>query len=140
MAMQFLNKLYTKAIFTDAPELNVGAYDLGENMINIQIDEDFVNRLPTATGTVGSLAIIVPVTVNIDILKTSSAVGEWSDRVLSNAYIGGTLTVYNDVNSPYSIKDVSINIKSMGNLNGTEPAVQFEVKGNLEVNKDALKI
>lgn len=140
MAMQFLNKLYTKAIFTDAPELNVGAYDLGEKMISIQIDEDFVNRLPTATGTVGSLAIIVPVTVNIDILKTSSAVGEWSDRVLSNAYIGGTLTVYNDVNAPYSIKDVSINIKSMGNLNGTEPAVQFEVKGNLEVNKDALKI
>lgn len=140
MAMQFLNKLYTKAIFTDAPELNVGARDLGENMINIQIDEDFVNRLPTATGTVGSLAIIVPVTVNIDILKTSSAVSEWSDRVLSNAYIGGALTVYNDVNSPYSIKDVSINIKSMGNLNGTEPAVQFEVKGNLEVNKDALRI
>lgn len=139
MAMEFLNKLYTKAVFTNAPELNVTAYDLGEQMIGISVEDEFVNRLPTAIGTVGSLAIICPVTVTIDILKTSSAVGEWSDRILSNAYIGGTLTVYNDVNSPYSIKDVSIGVRSLGQLNGTEPAVQFEVKGNLEVNKDALK-
>lgn len=138
--MEFLNKLYTKAIFTDAPELNVGAYDLGENMISVTIDENFVNRLPTATGTVGSLAIFVPVTCSIEILKTSSAIGEWSDRILSNAYIGGTLTIYSDVNSAYSITEVSINIKQLGNLNGTEPAITFEVQGNLEVNKDALKV
>lgn len=140
MAMKFLNKLFVKAIFTDAPELNVGPYDLGENMIGISVEDEFVNRLPTATGTVGSLAIIVPVTVTIDILKTSNAIGEWSDRILSNAYIGGTLTVYSDVNSPYSISDVSLGVKSLGNMNGTEPIVQFEVKGNLLVNRNALLV
>lgn len=138
--MDFLNKLYTKAVFTNAPELNVTAYDMGENMISATLEDEVVNRLRTAVGTVGSMAIFVPVTVSIDILKTSTAVDEYASRILSNAFIGGDLTVYNDVNSPYTIKDVSISLKELGAMNGTQPSVTFEVKGNLEVNKDALKV
>lgn len=138
--MDFLNKLYTKAVFTNAPELNVTAYDMGENMISATLEDEVVNRLRTAVGTVGSMAIFVPVTVSIDILKTSTAIDEYASRILSNAFIGGDLTVYNDVNSPYTIKDVSISLKELGAMNGTQPSVTFEVKGNLEVNKDALKV
>lgn len=138
--MDFLNKLYTKAVFTNAPELNVTAYDMGENMISATLEDEVVNRLRTAVGTVGSMAIFVPVTVSIDILKTSTAIDEYASRILSNAFIGGDLTVYSDVNSPYTIKDVSISLKELGTMNGTQPSVTFEVKGNLEVNKDALKV
>ena len=138
--MDFLNKLYTKAVFTNAPELNVNAYDLGEDMISVTLDDEVVNRLPTATGTVGSLSIICGATVTISLLKTSNAIGEYQDRIFSNGYIGGTLTIYTDVNSPLSMKDVSIGFNDMGNLNGTQPAVNFIVKGNVEVNKDALKM
>lgn len=138
--MDFLNKLYTKAVFTNAPELNVNAYDLGEDMISVTLDDEVVNRLPTATGTVGSLAIIVGCTVTISILKTSTAIGEYQDRIFSNGYIGGTLTVYTDVNSPLTMKDISIGMQDLGSFNGTQPAVNIEVKGNVEVNKDALKM
>lgn len=138
--MDFLSKLYTKAVFTAAPELNVNAYDLGEDMISATLEDEVVNRLPTATGTVGSLAIFVPVTINISVLKTSNVVGDYLDRILENGYIGGTLTVYSDVNSPYSITEVSLGLKDIGALNGTNPALTFEVKGNLEVNKNALMI
>lgn len=138
--MDFLNKLYTKAVFTNAPELNVNAYDLGEDMISVTLDDEVVNRLPTATGTVGSLSIIVGCTVTISILKTSTAIGEYQDRIFSNGYIGGTLTVYTDVNSPLTMKDVSIGMQDLGNFNGTQAAVNIQVKGNVEVNKDALKM
>lgn len=138
--MDFLNKLYTKAIFSEASELNVTAYDLGESMIGARLEASVVDRLPTATGTVGSLAIIVPVSVSISILKTSTAFTEYSKRILSNGYIGGTMTAYSDTNTPYVIKDVSLDIQEIPNMNGTEPAVEFQIKGNLEVNSDALKV
>lgn len=138
--MDFLNKLYTKAIFSEASELNVTAYDLGESMIGVRLEASVVDRLPTATGTVGSLAIIVPVSVSISILKTSTAFTEYSKRILSNGYIGGTMTAYSDTNTPYVIKDVSLDIQEIPNMNGTEPAVEFQIKGNLEVNSDALKV
>lgn len=138
--MDFLNKLYTKAIFSEASELNVTAYDLGEGMIGARLEASVVDRLPTATGTVGSLAIVVPVTVSISILKTSTAFAEYSKRILSNGYIGGTMTAYSDTNTPYVIKDVSLDIQEIPNMNGTEPAVEFQIKGNLEVNSDALKV
>lgn len=138
--MDFLNKLYTKAIFSEASELNVTAYDLGESMIGARLEASVVDRLPTATGTVGSLAIIVPVSVSISVLKTSTAFTEYSKRILSNGYIGGTMTAYSDTNTPYVIKDVSLDIQEIPNMNGTEPAVEFQIKGNLEVNSDALKV
>ena len=138
--MQFLSKLKTKAVFTAAPELNITAYDMGEEMISATIEDEVVNRLPTATGTIGSLAIFVPVTVSISILKTSNVISDYLNRILENGYIGGTLTIYSDVNTPYSITDVSLGLKDIGQLNGTQPALTFEVKGNLEVNKVALQV
>lgn len=138
--MEFLNKLYVKARFTSAPELNVGAYDLGENMISVTLDEESVNRLPTATGTVGSLAIVVPCTVNIEILKTSTAMDEYQKRIFSNGYISGTMTIYTDTNTPLTMKDVSVSLTDLGSFNGTAAAIVFSVKGNVEVNKDALKV
>ena len=138
--MDFLNKLYTKAVFTNAPELNVGAYDLGEDMISATLDDELVQRIPTATGTVGSLAIICGATVTISVLKTSTAISEYQNRILKNGYIGGTLTIYTDVNTPLTMKDVSINMPDLGQLNGTQAHVNFEIKGNIEVNSEALKM
>lgn len=136
--MDFLNKLYTKAIFSDAPELNVTAYDMGEDMIGATLNEPIVNRLPTATGTVGSLAIIVGVDISISILKTRPVFSAFTNRMLENGYIGGTVTIYDDTNTPYTIKDVSFTMNEIPNVNGTNPAVTFLVQGNLEVNRTAL--
>lgn len=137
--MQFLNKLYSKAIYSEAPELNLTAYDMGEGMLSAKIDEPIVNRLKTATGTVGSLSIIVPVQVSVDIVKTAPAFNEYAKRILSNGYIGGTLTIYDDVNTPYVIKDVSLNLSEVPSANGTNASLTYTIDGNLEVNTDALK-
>ena len=42
--MHFINRLYTKLIFSDAPNLNVGAYDMGEGQVTIKLTEDSVKR------------------------------------------------------------------------------------------------
>lgn len=140
MSMKFLNKLYVKAIFSDAPELNVTSYDMGENMVSIQYDDDVVSRMKTATGTMGSLNIFVGATATISIVKSSPAIDTYKKRVLSNGYIGGTLTLYDDVNGEWVLEEVSLNQKGIGSVNGTEPAVEFEIQGNLLVNKDALGV
>lgn len=138
MAMKFLNKLYVKAIFSDAPELNVTSYDMGENMASISFEDDVVNRMKTATGSIGSLAIFVSATVTLSIVKSSPAIDAYKNRILSNGFIGGTLTLYDDINGEWTLQDVSLNQKEVGNVNGTEPAIEFQVQGNLLVNKDSL--
>lgn len=136
--MDFLNKLYTKAIFSDAPELNVTAYDLGEDMISATVNEPVVNRIPTATGTIGSLSIVVPVDISISVLKTRPVFAAFLTRILSNGYLGGTVTIYDDVNTAYTVKDVSLTVSEVPAGNGTVAAVSFTIQGNLEVNRAAL--
>ena len=138
--MDFLNKLYTKAIFSADDSLNVTAYDLGEDMISAQIAEPPVNRLATAVGTVGSLNIMCPVDVTIAVLKTSPIVSNFYNRLLTNGYVGGTLTLYDDVNQSFTLEDVSVSLNEVPNANGTQPAINFLVQGNLLVNKDALSV
>lgn len=138
--MKFLNKLYTKAIFSDDNSLNVVAADMGEDMIKVTLEGDIVNRLTTATGTIGSLSIYVPVTIEISILKTSPLWPIYVKRCISNGYIGGTLTIYDDVNLAQEIEDISLDVQDLSNFNGTQPAVTFIVKGNFKVNRAALVI
>lgn len=138
MAMKFLNKLFNKVIFSDAPELNATAYDMGEAMCKVTFQDDVVNRLRTATGSVGSLAIFVGCEVSISIAKTSNIISEYQNRILRNGFIGGTLTLYDDTNREFVFYDVSLNQKEIPSMNGTEPAVEFIIQGNLEVNKEAL--
>lgn len=138
MAMKFLNKLYVKAIFSDAPELNLSAYDMGENMISISYEDDVVNRMKTATGSMGSLAIFVSATATVSIVKSSPAIDAYKSRILTNGFIGGTLTIYDDINGEWVLEDISLNQKEIGSVNGTEPAIEFQIQGNLLVNKESL--
>lgn len=138
MSMPFLNKLLVKAIYSDAPELNLTAFDMGEEMINISFDENVVNRIRTATGAMGSLSIFIPVTAVVSIAKSSPAFDSYKKRILSNGYIGGTLTIYDDVNEKWILEDVSINPQNVGALNGTIANFDFQLQGNMQVNKDAL--
>lgn len=136
--MKFLNKLYTKANFSDATELNLSAYDLGEDMISATLDDEVVTRLKTATGSVGSLAIVVGVSVNVAILKTSPVIQEYYKRILENAYLGGTLTITDDTKQSFTLRDISLNISEIPAGNGTSPATTFVINGNLVVNQKAL--
>ena len=78
--MHFINRLYTKLIFSDAPNLNIGAYDMGEGQVTIKLTEDSVKRLKTATRTIGSLEIFVPVEADVEIAKDSPVRQNWLAR------------------------------------------------------------
>lgn len=136
--MEFISRLYSKLVFSEDSTLNLVARDLGENMITGQVGKAPVERLPTATGTIGSLNIFVPVTLTVSILKTSPAFQNYWGRIMSNGYVGGTCTFYDDANNSHTISEVSISTNNMPSSNGQEPALDFVVEGNLEVNKQAL--
>lgn len=136
--MKFLNKLYGKAVFSGDSGLNVVATDLGEEMIRIQFDDAVVNRLKTATGTIGSLSIFVAATAEIAVLKTSPAYDNYLKRIINDGYIGGTLTVYDDVNVAHEIEEISIDLSELPSNAGTTPAVVFKAQGNLRVNRRSI--
>lgn len=136
--MKFLNKLYGKAVFSGDSGLNVVATDLGEEMIKITFDDAVVNRLKSATGTVGSLSIFVSATAEIQVLKTSPVYENYLNRIIENGYIGGTLTVYDDVNISYEMDEISLDISELPSNAGTTPAVTFKAQGNLRVNRRAI--
>lgn len=136
--MKFLNKLFGKAVFSEDSGLNITAHDLGEQMIKITFEDPVVNRLKTATGTVGSLSIFVPATAEIQVLKTSPIYENYLNRILDNGYIGGTLTIYDDVNVAHEMEEISLDLSELPTNGGTEPAVTFKAQGNLRVNRQAL--
>lgn len=136
--MKFLNKLFVKVIYSDASELNVSAYDMGESQVELSFNDPVVNRLRTATGTIGSLSIFVGVTATISLNKASPLCQVYMDRIKSNAYIGGTVTLYDDSSKVYEITEPSLDVQSIPSMNGTEAAIQFKVEGNLRVNQDSL--
>lgn len=136
--MDFINRLYTKVIFTEDASLNVTPYDMGDGQIQVSIGDDIVRRLRAATGTVGSLSIYVPVKIVISILKTSPAYTTYATRALQNGYIGGSATIYDDVNVGWTITDPSISTATFPNANGSDPAVEVTIEGNLLVNTQAL--
>lgn len=136
--MKFLNKLFGKAVFSEDSGLNITAHDLGEEMIKISFEDPVVNRLKTATGTVGSLSIFVAATAEIHVLKTSPIYENYLKRILENGYIGGTLTIYDDVNVAHEMEEISLDLSEVPTNSGTQAAVIFKAQGNLRVNRQAL--
>lgn len=136
--MKFLNKIYTKAIFSEDATLNVVAKDMGEAQISLALEDSVVKRLGTATGTVGSLSIFVAAQVTISILKTSPVTDLFLSRAQKNGYIGGSLTIYDDTNRPWTLTDVSLNTAQFPDANGSDPAISIVLDGNCQVNTEAL--
>lgn len=132
-----INKLWTKIVFSAAPELDLGAKDMGEGMVSLSVEES-VKRLPTATGTTASLEIFVPVTANVKIAKQSPSINAWFERWKSNGFIGGSVVLYDDSNNSYTARNPSIAIGEIGDINGTQADITFTIKADLEVNLTAL--
>lgn len=132
-----INKLWTKIVFSDASELDLGARDMGEEMVSLTLEES-VNRLKTATGTTASLEIFVPITATVSVAKQSPSIVAWYERYIKNGFIGGTVVLYDDSNNSYTARNPSISITEVGQVNGTQADIKFSIKADLEVNVQAL--
>ena len=137
-AVTFINRYYNKVIFSDAPNLNVGVRDMGDEQCTATFEDDAVKRLKAATGTVASLQMFIPAQLTLTIKKTSPVANYYGERFFANGYIGGSLTLYDDTNKSYTALDPSIRNINLGQLNGTSPTFEVIIDANLEVNKQAL--
>ena len=135
---KFINKAVTSLIFPDDPDLNLTAFDMGEDAASMSIDEDTVKRLKANFGEVGAVEMAVPAAINVSILKVVTPSESWRKRIFTNGLVGGvnrTCVFTDDVGNEYTLFACTL---SMGEVsaNASSPAYSFTVKGTLAVNTD----
>ncbi len=135
---RFINKAVTSLIFPDDPDLNLTAFDMGEDAASMSIDEETVKRLKVNFGDVGAVEMAVPVTINVSIIKVVTPAETWRKRIIRNGLVQGanrTCIFTDDVGNEYNIFACTL---SMGEVsaNASSPVYSFTVKGTLAVNTD----
>lgn len=135
---RFINKAVTSLIFPDDPDLNLTAFDMGEDAASMSIDEETVKRLKVNFGDVGAVEMAVPVTINVSIIKVVTPAETWRKRIIRNGLVQGanrTCIFTDDVGNEYNIFACTL---SMGEVsaNASSPVYNFTVKGTLAVNTD----
>lgn len=135
---RFINKAVTSLIFPDDPDLNLTAFDMGEDAASMSIDEETVKRLKVNFGDVGAVEMAVTVTINVSIIKVVTPAETWRKRIFTNGLVQGanrTCIFTDDVGNEYSIFACTL---SMGEVsaNASSPVYNFTVKGTLAVNTD----
>ena len=135
---RFINKAVTSLIFPDDPDLNLTAFDMGEDAASMSIDEETVKRLKVNFGDVGAVEMAVPVIINVSIIKVVTPAETWRKRIFTNGLVQGanrTCIFTDDVGNEYSIFACTL---SMGEVsaNASSPVYNFTVKGTLAVNTD----
>ena len=135
---KFINKAVTSLIFPDDPDLNLTAFDMGEDAASMSIDEETVKRLKVNFGDLGAVEMAVPVTINVSIIKVVTPAETWRKRIFTNGLVQGanrTCIFTDDVGNEYSIFACTL---SMGEVsaNASSPVYNFTVKGTLAVNTD----
>lgn len=135
---RFINKAVTSLIFPDDPDLNLTAFDMGEDAASMSIDEETVKRLKVNFGDVGAVEMAVPVTINVSIIKVVTPAETWRKRIIRNGLVQGanrTCIFTDDVGNEYNIFACAL---SMGEVsaNASSPVYSFTVKGTLAVNTD----
>ncbi len=135
---KFINKAVTSLIFPDDPDLNLTAFDMGEDAASMTIDEETVKRLKVNFGDVGAAEMAVPATINVSIIKVVTPAETWRKRIFTNGLVSGanrTCVFTDDAGNEYSIFACTL---SMGEVsaNASSPVYTFTVKGTLAVNTE----
>ena len=135
---KFINKAVTSLIFPDDPDLNLTAFDMGEDASSMSIDEETVKRLKVNFGEVGAVEMAVPATINVSIVKVVTPAETWRKRIFTNGLVSGvnrTCVFTDDVGNEYTLFACTL---SMGEVsaNASSPVYTFTVKGTLAVNTE----
>ncbi len=135
---RFINKAVVSLIFPDDPDLNLTAFDMGEDASSLSIDEETTKRLKVNFGEVGVVEMAVPATINVSIIKVVSPAETWRKRIFTNGLVQGanrTCVFTDDVGNEYTLFACTL---SMGEVsaNASSPVYTFTVKGNLAVNTE----
>lgn len=136
--MSILARVFNTAVFSNNPAFDITPFDLGEEQMSVDMEDEVVKRLQAATQTIASANIYIPTTIKVPILKTSPAYKTWLNAMTKNAIVGGQCTLKDDAGYQYVIEQVSLSFKGLPPMNGSQPSVEFTIKGNFYVNQDLI--
>ncbi|MFP6024386.1 hypothetical protein ACLF8Q_00770 [Helicobacter pylori] len=123
--MNILARVFNTAVFSNNSAFDITPFDLGEEQMSVDMEDEVVKRLPTAAQTVASVNIFLPITIKIPILKTSPAYKTWLNARMQNPILGGC-TLKDDAGYQYVIKQVTLDF----NVIDLVTSAEFTIKGN----------
>ncbi|MGL2360268.1 hypothetical protein ACOWK0_01465 [Helicobacter pylori] len=123
--MSILARVFNTAVFSNNSAFDITPFDLGEEQMSVEMEDEVVKRLPTAAQTVASVNIFLPITIKIPILKTSPAYKTWLNARMQNPILG-ECTLKDNESYQYVIKQVTLDFNVIDLVTSTE----FTIKGN----------
>ncbi|WP_120851836.1 hypothetical protein [Helicobacter pylori] len=133
--MSILARVFNTAVFSNNSAFDITPFDLGEEQMSVEMEDEVVKRLPAATQTIASANIYIPTTIKVPILKTSPTYKTWLNARRQNPILG-ECTLKDDAGYQYVIKQVTLDFNVIDLVASTE----FTIKGNFYVNQDLIKI
>lgn len=136
VAQGTLNRLRGSVVIPFFPALTITAPYLGNEGINMSLEGDIVDILPTMTGIVTSPAPYQMCTVEVELLKTQSFSNQYKSQLEDNAVIG-TFIIRPDASTlgVYTIFNGSITNAQPGRLNGKSVGFMVTLKGYYNTNE-----
>ncbi|WRF26203.1 hypothetical protein KVC79_03400 [Helicobacter pylori] len=130
--MSILARVFNTAVFSNNSAFDITPFDLGEEQMSVEMEDEVAKRLQAATQTIASANIYIPTTIKVPILKTSPAYAIWLKAMTSNAIIGGQCTLKDDAGYQYVIKQVTLDFNVIDLVTNAE----FTIKGNFYPQPD----
>ncbi|MGL2577458.1 hypothetical protein KVJ73_03245 [Helicobacter pylori] len=131
----FLERVFNTAVFSNNSAFDITPFDLGEEQMSVEWEDEVVKRLQAATQTIASANIYIPTTIKVPILKTSPAYAIWLNARMRNPILGKCV-LKDDVGHQCVIKQITLD----SNVIDLVTSVEFTIKGNFYVNQDLIKI
>ncbi len=129
--MNILACVFNTAVFSNNSAFDITPFDLGEEQMSVDMEDEVVKRLPTAAQTVASVNIFLPITIKIPILKTSPAYKTWLNARMQNPILG-ECTLKDDTGFQCVIKQVTLDFNVIDLVTNAE----FTIKGNFYPQPD----
>ncbi len=130
--MSILARVFNTAVFSNNSAFDITPFDLGEEQMSVEMEDEVVKRLQAATQTIASTNIYIPTTIKVPILKTSPAYAIWLKAMTSNAIVGGQCTLKDDTGFQCVIKQVTLDFNVIDLVTNAE----FTIKGDFYPQPD----
>ncbi len=130
-----LNKVRAHIVVPNYPTLNISPSYLGDDGFSLDLDEDAVRQLKTATGLVNSPEVFVEATCTINLLRTQNLSLQWMQQMENTAQIG-RIVAHSDsaAFTGRTVHNCSILKVQPGRMNGTTATVDVTIRGVYYVN------
>ncbi|WP_120934888.1 hypothetical protein [Helicobacter pylori] len=123
--MSILARVFNTAVFSNNSAFDITPFDLGEEQMSVEMEDEVVKRLQAATQTIASANIYIPTTIKVPILKTSPAYKTWLNARMQNPILGECV-LKDDTDYPCVIKQVTLDF----NVIDLVASIEFMIKGN----------